>query len=89
MHCDSCEKRSFRLTSIATIALGGISAGGCSTNGHSCAKRRLGLQHLPKRLLGRTSEQGQRRSSPGKSVLREEVAERRGTSIKATYLQYI
>jgi hypothetical protein len=32
--------------------------------------------------LGDTSEQGQRRSSPDKSVLREEVAERRGASAK-------
>ena len=42
------------------------------------------MQKLQKRMKrpGGTSEQGQRRSSPDKSVLREEVAERRGASAK-------
>jgi len=59
----------------------GLAAAGREMHFNSCTKRRIGLQKLEKSQLGGSSEQGPRRSSPDKRLLRE-VAETRGTSAK-------
>jgi len=58
--------------------LRGIATGGCKKT-----KRRIGLQKL-QTIAGRqfTAKAGQRRSNPDKKLVREEIAERRGTSVK-------
>ena len=65
------------LRHMSTLVLRGIAAGRCKTHWASCAERRIGLQKLQK-----SWEAVQRRSSPEKWLLREEVAERRGASAK-------
>ena len=77
---------------ITTNSQSGIAAGGCKTHCNSCAKCSLQLEVAKRTVLAarrrefglRTGswEAAQRRRSPDEWLLREEVAERRGTSAK-------